>query len=114
MMSNAGLERGGEVVEPRRQPPPDIDEEGALLHFLKPHPVHEPLGLRSMRHGQDDETCPRQQRIEFVTAMRLGDPWRRFAAALVDADDLDSEGRQRALLFDAGARLLPLYNAKDI
>ena len=88
----AGLERRDEVVEPRGHAAADIDEEGAALHPLKARAVHEALGLGRMRHGEDDEIGPRQQRVERVRPVQLRDARRRLAAALVDADDPHAEG----------------------
>ena len=99
----ARLDRRREIVEPGRQAATDIDEEGGLLHLLKPRPVHEPFGLRSVRHRQDHEIRQRQQGVKLVGAMQFGDPGRHVAAALVDADDAHAESgsKPRHLAADA-------------
>ena len=98
----ARLDCCSEIVEPRRQAAPDVDEEGGLLHLLKPRAVHKPLGLQGVRHGQDHEIGGGQQRVELVAAVQLGNPGRCVAPALVDADHPHPErgGEPRDLATD--------------
>src|ERR1700675_3728661 len=67
----AGSERFDEVVEPGRSAAPDVDEERGALHPPEARPVHEALGDRRVRHGEDHEVRERQERVERVGPVEL-------------------------------------------
>ncbi len=91
----ARSERGDQVVETRRHAAPDVDEERGALHELEARPVHEVLGRRRMRHGQDDEVRQRQQRVERLGPVELQHARGRFATPRVDAHDVHPERRRK-------------------
>jgi len=88
----AGPERDGEVVEPCGHAAPDVDEEGRALHPLEARPVHEALGRRRMRHGEDDEIGARQKGIERLGTVKLHHAGRRIPPARVHPDHPHPEG----------------------
>ena len=73
------------------------------LHALEAGTVHEALGGRRVRHGQNHEVRARQLVVEPVGVVQLFDAWRLVLAPAIDADHGDTEcrGQPRRLGADA-------------
>ena len=63
------------------------------LHALEARTVHEALGGRRVRHGQNHEVGARQLVVEPVGVVQLLDARRLVLAAGIDADHGDAECR---------------------
>ena len=97
----AALQRRDQVVQPRGQAAPDVDEAGSGLHRAEAGGVPHELGFGGVRDGGDDEVGFGQACVELGGRDELGG--RVVFGARVDADDTSAEGGAEAGGFGADA-----------